>query len=212
MKPPPTIIVLAAGQGSRYRGARHKLDEAVDVASGTTLLVATLRNAAASRLPVLVVTTAALQAAATSVLTRRDVLVVSDAEAARGMGRSLASGVVERASASGWLVLPGDMPLVRPETFRAVAQALDQHAVVFAQHHGRRGHPVGFSAELYSELIALDGDQGARRIVARYPAHGLEVEDPGVLVDVDTVGDLAAVRALVGAGATAATRPARVAG
>lgn len=210
MKPPPTIIVLAAGQGSRYRGARHKLDEAVDVASGTTLLVATLRNAAASRLPVLVVTTAAFQSAATSVLTRRDVLVVSDAEAALGMGRSLASGVVERASASGWLVLPGDMPLVRPETFRAVAQTLEQHAVVFAQHHGRRGHPVGFSAELYSELIALDGDQGARRIVARYPAHGLEVEDPGVLVDVDTVNDLAAVRALLGAGAMPTTHHAGV--
>jgi molybdenum cofactor cytidylyltransferase len=68
---------------------------------------------------------------------------------------------------------------------------LEQNPVVYAQHKGRRGHPVGFAAELYSELIQLSGDEGARRIMARYPAHGQEVADPGVLLDVDTPDDLA---------------------
>ena len=86
------------------------------------------------------------------------------------------------------------MPRVRPGTITAVAGALDGHAVAFAQHHGRRGHPVGFGAELYSELTALSGDEGARRLVARYPAFGVEVDDPGVLIDVDTEADLALVR------------------
>jgi molybdenum cofactor cytidylyltransferase len=54
---------------------------------------------------------------------------------------------------------------------------------------------VAFAAELYSELATLTGDEGARRLTARYPAHGVEVEDPGVLVDVDTLEDLSAVRA-----------------
>jgi molybdenum cofactor cytidylyltransferase len=76
-----------------------------------------------------------------------------------------------------------------------VASALEQHPVVYAQYHGRRGHPVGFSSEFYSELILLAGDEGARRLVARYPAHGEEVDDPGVLVDVDTQTDLEAARA-----------------
>jgi molybdenum cofactor cytidylyltransferase len=52
---------------------------------------------------------------------------------------------------------------------------------------------VGFAAELYSELVQLDGDDGARRIVARYPGVGVELDDPGVLQDVDTPGDLAAL-------------------
>lgn len=204
MKPAPTIIVLAAGLGSRWSGPRHKLGEPLGT---STLLGQTLLNALASKLPVLLVTTAANAPAAQGLLTRRDVLEVSDAEARRGMGRTIASGVVERASSSGWLMLPGDMPLVRPDTLRAVAAALDQHAVVYAQHHGRRGHPVGFGAELYSELIQLDGDVGARRIVARYPVHGLEVDDAGVLVDVDTQADMEAVRAIV---ASAAARPSPV--
>ena len=76
----------------------------------------------------------------------------------------------------------------------AVAAALDHYAIAYAQHRGRRGHPVGFGAELYSELVKLSGDEGARRLIARYPAHGVEVDDPGVLIDVDTEADLEQLR------------------
>jgi molybdenum cofactor cytidylyltransferase len=44
----------------------------------------------------------------------------------------------------------------------AVGNALQHHPVTYAQHRGRRGHPVGFAAELYSELATLSGDEGAR--------------------------------------------------
>jgi molybdenum cofactor cytidylyltransferase len=92
-------------------------------------------------------------------------------------------------------VLPGDMPMVRPSSLLAVAAAIEQSPVAYAQYRGRRGHPVGFAAELYSELVALSGDEGARRVIARYPAAGIELDDPGVLVDVDTADDLQALRA-----------------
>jgi molybdenum cofactor cytidylyltransferase len=52
---------------------------------------------------------------------------------------------------------------------------------------------VAFAGELYSELIQLSGDDGARRVLARYPAHGQDVDDPGSLLDVDTPGDLLAL-------------------
>jgi acyl-CoA synthetase (AMP-forming)/AMP-acid ligase II len=77
----------------------------------------------------------------------------------------------------------------------AVAQQLDHHAVSYAQYRGRRGHPVGFAAELYTELVMLTGDEGARRLVARYPAQAVDVDDSGVLMDVDNEGDLDRVRA-----------------
>ena len=62
------------------------------------------------------------------------------------------------------------------------------------QHRGRRGHPVGFAAELFSELVMLKGDEGARRLLARYPTAAVELDDPGVLLDIDTVDDLAAAQ------------------
>lgn len=191
----PTIIVVAAGRGSRFSalapGAPSKLEQAF---GHSTVLGTTLRNAVQSQLPVVVVTVAALLPSASAHLARRDIVVVGDGEAERGMGHSIAAGVAERSGAPGWLILPADMPLVQPGTLLAVASALEHHAVAYAQHKGRRGHPVGFSSELYSELMLLQGDEGARRIVARYPSVAVEVADAGTLVDIDTPADLEAAR------------------
>ena len=195
MTPRPAVVVLAAGLGSRFEGAQHKLMQGM---GASTVLGNTLRHAIASHLHVVVVATPALAEEACLHIAARDVVVLPEVgtpgSAGLGMGYSISAGVSARPDASGWLVLPGDMPLVQPATLQAVARHLAGHAVVYAQHRGRRGHPVGFSAELYSELVALRGDEGARRLVSRYPAVGLDVDDPGVLVDVDTQADLEAVR------------------
>lgn len=195
MKSDPVVIVLAAGRGSRFRGAGHKLEQGLGEQS---VLGQTISHAIESGLPVVVVTTAPLAAEAARWVARRDVVVLpevgSGGPAALGMGYSIAAGVTARPHVPGWLVLPGDMPMVSPGTLSAVAALLGQHPVVFAQYRGRRGHPVGFAAELFSDLVQLSGDEGARRVVARYPSFGLEVDDPGVLVDVDTEADLDALR------------------
>jgi molybdenum cofactor cytidylyltransferase len=191
-----TIIVLAAGKGSRFTSGLHKL---LAPFGEFSVLATTLRNAIASRLHVVVVTTEPFADLARANVAARDVVVLpevgSQGQTGLGMGRSISAGVNARPQAAGWLVLPGDMPLVRPATLQAVARQLDHHSVVFAQHNGRRGHPVGFGPELYSELAALTGDIGARRLVARYPAFGVELDDPGILVDIDTPADLESARA-----------------
>jgi molybdenum cofactor cytidylyltransferase len=196
MKRPPTVIVLAAGRGSRFVSPEHKL---LQPFGKSTVLGSVLDHAIESGLQLRVVTTAAVSAEARRHVAQRDIVelpeVTGRAGELLGMGYSIASGVAASADASGWLVLPADMPTVRPASLLAVAAKLPQHIVVYAQHRGRRGHPVGFSAELYSELVQLSGDEGARRLVARYPSHGIELDDPGVLADVDTNEDLAALHA-----------------
>lgn len=192
MKLHPTIVIPAAGQGRRFHGAHHKLEQ---VLGGRSVLGTTLAHALETRLPVVVVTTSALAPLVTDQLALRDVVLVEDIDARRGMGYSIATGISERANAEGWLVLPGDMPMVLASTLLAVAAALEDHPVAYAQYRGRRGHPVGFAAELYSELVMLSGDDGVRRLIARYPGVAAEVDDPGLLVDVDTEADLEAVRA-----------------
>jgi molybdenum cofactor cytidylyltransferase len=109
--------------------------------------------------------------------------------AAPGLSDCISAGVGTRPGASGWVVLPADMPLVQPATLVAVAQALRVHAVAYAQHAGRRGHPVGFAAELYSELVQLPNDSGARRLVARYPSCGVDVDDPGTQLELESLQD-----------------------
>jgi len=195
MKSRPAVIVLAAGTGSRFGAPGHKLTQRL---GASTVLGSTLRHAIASHLPVVVVTTEALADVACRNVASRDVVVLpvvgAPVSQPLGMGFSIATGVAARPDATGWLVLPGDMPMVQTSTLLAVASALEHHPVAYAQHRGRRGHPVGFGAELYSELVMLSGDEGARRLVARYPAHGVDVDDPGVLIDVDTEADLEKLR------------------
>jgi molybdenum cofactor cytidylyltransferase len=189
MKNEPAVVVLAAGAGSRYHGTRHKLSEKL---GGETVLVRTLRNAIASEMSVVLVISESLIAEARGLVAPEDMVVVdSRTQTVWGMGDSIAAGVSIHASATGWLVLPGDMPLVKPSSLRAVADALDQQPIAFAQYRGRRGHPVGFGAELFSELVMLKGDEGARRLLARYPTAAVELDDPGVLFDIDTIDDLA---------------------
>jgi molybdenum cofactor cytidylyltransferase len=206
MKSRVVLVVLAAGQGSRFGSGGHKLSQKL---GSSTVLGTTLGHALMSQLSVIVVTTAALAALARLTVAADDVVVIPEvggmhkeatkktanmSDATLGMGYSIAHGVLARPQASGWLILPGDMPMVQPSTLQAVAEQLEHHAVVYAQHLGRRGHPVGFGAELYSELVALQGDEGARRLIARYPSHPVDVQDAGVLMDVDTPDDLEQAR------------------
>lgn len=187
------VVVLAAGRGSRFAGPGHKLEQRL---GGTSVLACTLHQVVASRLPMIVVTTAALEACAREVVAPEDILLMPavGTGAGLGMGASIAAGVAARPGAPGWLVLPGDMPRVRPATIVAVAQALATHTVAFAAHAGRRGHPVAFGSACFADLVALRGDEGARRLVARHAAEAVAVDDPGVLMDVDTVADLEALR------------------
>lgn len=202
----PVVVVLAAGRGSRFTGTQHKLGQGF---GDSSVLGNTLAHVLETGLELVVVTTDVMLAEACRHVDPRHLVVLpqvgSDDSVPLGMGYSIASGVSARSDARGWVVLPGDMPLVKASTIRAVADALDEHPVAYASYRGRRGHPVGFASELYSELSLLGGDAGASRLVSRYPSAAIEVDDPGVLVDIDTEVDLQ--RAREGQAGTVAAPP-----
>jgi len=57
---------------------------------------------------------------------------------------------------------------------------------------GRRGNPVAFDAAHRDDLLALEGDQGARRLLISHPVTTIAVPDPGILRDIDSPSDLPA--------------------
>ncbi len=123
--------------------------------------------------------------------------LVECGNAAQGMGASLACAVraaSEAAPADGYLVALADMPFIRSSTIAAVRDALVAGAPLVAPYfRARRGHPVGLAATFRKELEALEGDEGARKIIAAHEKdlRKIPVGDPGVLRDIDTPGDLA---------------------
>lgn len=98
------------------------------------------------------------------------------------------------AAKDGIVIALADMPYIRSETIRAVAKVVAGGAsIVIPTYQNQRGHPVGFSAKFQNELENLQGDEGARSIIKRYPneIYRLPTDDPGILADIDTPADLA---------------------
>jgi molybdenum cofactor cytidylyltransferase len=94
---------------------------------------------------------------------------------------------------AGMVIALADMPFIKTETIKAVADQITRGALItMPSYTGQRGHPVGFSAELNSELSSLSGDEGARSIIRKYTdqVHTFECNDPGVLQDIDTLDDI----------------------
>ncbi len=119
--------------------------------------------------------------------------LVVNVRAGQGIGTSIAAGVAAAAPAHGWVIALADMPFLQTDTIVRVAHAIAQGALVAAAcHRGRRGHPVGFARALRTELLKLRGDVGARAVLDHHAGDlvRLDVDDPGVLADIDMPGDV----------------------
>ena len=123
--------------------------------------------------------------------------VVVCAPTSTAMADSLATAVNRAAchaeAAGGYVIALADMPFIQPATIAAVAAALAAGARIAApRYREQRGHPVGFAADLREELERLHGDEGARSILQRHrqEIHLLEVDDAGILADIDMPRDL----------------------
>jgi molybdenum cofactor cytidylyltransferase len=188
-----TGILLAAGSSRRF-GSSKLLAPWAD---GTPLAVAAARRLIAA-VPEAIAVLRPGDAALAAVLAAQGLRIVECAQAEYGMGYSLAAGVAAAGTADAWLIALADMPAIKESTLAAlVAQLAAGSALVVPFHHGQRGHPVGFAAEFGPELLSVRGDTGARDLLARHALAltRLDVDDPGILIDVDTPGDLQRERA-----------------
>lgn len=175
----PVVIILAAGRGERFAasgGTVHKLQALL---AGKTVFDHVLDAVQASALPFHVVL----------------------ADSSRpGMGDSIAAGVRATPDAPGWLILPADLPLIRAETLSLIALAPASNVTV-PLYQGQRGHPVRFSAVCGPELMNLKGKEGAAHILRAQAAMNkvafVDVDDAGVVMDIDTLDDLQRAEALL---------------
>lgn len=184
-------IVLAAGRGTRFdpSGVQDKLLQPLP--DGDAVVVASARHLL-SVLPrvIAVVPPADRGVAAALRALGCEVTMCPDAET--GMGASLAHAVATSLpDAKAWLIALGDMPFVEVATIQALCAALENGADIAAPvFQGRRGNPVGFGEAHRDALLALAGDEGARRIVRGSVVVEVAVDDPGIFRDVDTRSDL----------------------
>lgn len=110
----------------------------------------------------------------------------------RGMGSSLAAGaawLIEEA-ASAVIIGLADMPWISPATIAAVARAAGPSVPVAPVHEGKPGFPRALPSLLFPALTRLSGDKGASSLFDWREAHLIECCDPGILRDIDVMGDI----------------------
>ncbi len=195
-KPTVAAIILAAGRSTRM-GANKLL---ADVGGAPMVRVVAQAVLASAARPVLVVTGHQADEVRAA-LAGLEVKCVANPDFAQGLATSLKAGLrAVPSDADGVLVVLGDMPRVTSEhldRLSAAFAASGGSAVVVPTHEGRRGNPVLWPRALFAGMLALDGDAGARRLLASHADRVREVDlaTDAIFLDVDTPEALADLRA-----------------
>lgn len=181
-------LLLAAGAAKRF--GTDKLSHTLP--HGVAIAVQAARHLR-THIPRVVAVVRPRAADTSAALAAEGCEVVVCENADDGMGTSLACAVRAAGRADAYLVCLGDMPFVRPSSIAAVREALERGARLVAPYfRTRRGHPVGLAGEFYDALVVLQGDEGARQLLAANQASlvKIPVGDPGVIRDIDRPEDL----------------------
>jgi molybdenum cofactor cytidylyltransferase len=181
-------IVPAAGRGERFGGMKLAA-----MLRGEPLLTHTLRCLLDGGVTdVVLVTAPGADLAHIPLASDPRVRHVANPNPSRGMFSSIQAGLAE-IEADPILILPGDMPFVSAATVALVVQeAIRSGTVVSPSHDGKRGHPIALPGRLRPEILTAGVDATLASVLERCgdERRALDVDDPGVLQDVDVVSDL----------------------
>lgn len=190
-------VVLAAGRSTRM-GAINKLIAEI---GGKPLVRIAAEQALASHASPVIVVTGHEREKVEAALSGLPVRVVHNPDYAEGLGTSLKAGIAAvPKDADGAIVCLGDMPQVDSALIDKLLTAFDPERgalVVVPSIDGRRGNPVVWSRRFFNDLMAVQGDVGARHLIAGYAEAVVEVPVKGeaALTDVDTPESFSAVKA-----------------
>jgi molybdenum cofactor cytidylyltransferase len=183
-------LILAAGASTRMGRPKALLP----TSEGETFIARLLRTFSTAGVDDLVVVVGAHADVVRAALARQPVPVriVENRQYERGQLSSLVSAldVVDRPGVKAVLAMPVDMPLVSPDTVRAVLEAYRgaPNLIVRPARGDRHGHPVLFDRAMFPELRAADPSRGARSVIGAHLRQTLDVTvtDEGAFQDIDT--------------------------
>jgi molybdenum cofactor cytidylyltransferase len=190
-------IVLAAGRSTRMGGPNKLMAEI----AGKPMVRITVEQALASRARPVIVVTGHERARVEAALAGLDVRLVHNPGYAEGLSTSLKAGLgAVPPESDGAIVGLGDMPQVSAALIDRLIGAFDPARgalAVVPTIDGKRGNPVVWSRRFFPDLMALEGDVGARHLIAAYAEAVVEVPvtERAALIDVDTLETLRAVKA-----------------
>jgi molybdenum cofactor cytidylyltransferase len=199
------VLILAGGAGRRFGGGKLLAD-----LGGAPVIRRVAEAVAGGGFAEVLLVTGADDAAVRAALAGLPLRIIHAPDWADGMAATLRTGIAALASeVEGVCVFLGDMPLVPVELCSALIQAAEASGYAARPRvAGKPGHPVAFTRAAFADLMVLDGDQGATKLLRqRRPDEVayLDSDAAGALIDIDSPEDLAAANRAWNACATSAT-------
>lgn len=189
----PTIagVLLAAGTSSRF-GAANKLLAVID---GEPMVRRAAKMLVAAQTDPIIVVVGYEARRVRGALSDMDIDFVDNERYERGQATSVeaAARELENYSVDAAVFALGDMPFVSPESVDALVDAYrtDIGDAIAAAYDGARGNPVLFDMRYFEALADVSGDTGGRDVLfGAENACLLDVDDPGVIRDVNQINDL----------------------
>ncbi len=127
-------------------------------------------------------------------INRESLKIIINPEFQKGMSSSIKMAIpVVCASSKSVMFMLGDQPMVKKEVMELLLKRhfASEKGITLPIHNGIKGRPVILDKKYFTELETLVGDYGARQVIDRHPDDVLEIEvdDEGVLIDIDTPTD-----------------------
>ncbi len=181
-------VVLAAGM-SRRMGTPKQLLRMGD----ETILQRTLRNVRDSNVGEIILVLGHAADDVRKTIAKEGVVVVVNSDYQQGMGTSLRTGLAA-VDAEAALIVLADQPWISPDTFNRLIECHQERKpqIIVPIFRGFRGNPVLLDRSVFAEVKALRGDVGCRAIFGDHTEGivKLPVDDPGILLDIDSRDDL----------------------
>lgn len=181
-------LVLAAGMSSRMRDFKPLLP-----LRGRTLIENTVDSALSGGAAFAVVVTGFRAAEVEPLLQRqygeRVLCVRNEAYLTTDMIESIRVGCRALPACDAFFLLPGDMPVIRAETFRALLEKRDgEKRIIFPTLSGYRKHPPLIDSRFIPDILSFSGEGGLRGLWRLHEdaVTELPVDDAGVWIDLDT--------------------------
>ena len=183
------LIILAAGSSSRLGKPKQNL-----VFQGDTLLQRTIKAALAADCQQVTVVLGANASAIEHTMTPGSVQIIHNADWEEGMSSSIRHGLAALLKVDPQLqaviLMLCDQPFADTSIINQLIQAsANNKSIIASAYNGTIGPPALFNKSHFNELLALQGNEGAKKLLLQYADEVYKVPFPLGMIDIDTIGD-----------------------
>jgi molybdenum cofactor cytidylyltransferase len=193
-----SAVILAAGTSSRMGQAKQLLPLGQSIVLAETLA----RVQAAALHEIILVLGASADTIRSQLSSPQELKIAVNPAYQQGIASSLRAGLsAVDPNSDAALIILGDQPFIRPQTLHRIVEEYRRSPaqIVIPTHQGQRGNPVLLDRSVFPEVMALEGDVGSRAIFARHldGIVNVEVDDQGILLDLDDPADYERLKAKI---------------